>query len=180
MERAAKLQRVEPIHPAPAPQTAVIVVNTPDSWSFQHFLDRASHVITQAAHLSYNKPTPKVLTGRRPSGPVSALWDRMGYSDRVHETRTQTHAIQAASLIWPCRSVLIHPYLSWRIAEMMRMPWALNTSFNSSKKKTVSLVLFGYILVWPAGAALHSDFLHCSPRSPTNPRSCTCHVRLTP
>lgn len=106
-----------------------LIAYTPDSWSFQHFLDRATHVVTQAAHLATK---PKILTGYMGKDMVNALWDRMDLRDRVHASPA-TELV--SRLIWSCRTVLIHPYLSWKTAEMMQMPWASGELYRRHKGK---------------------------------------------
>jgi hypothetical protein len=60
----------------------VLIALSPDSYSFQHFLDRVTHVLTQGRHLSDSTSTPLyVLTGRGGSKTVNELWSRMGYPE---------------------------------------------------------------------------------------------------
>lgn len=63
----------------------------------------------------------------------------MGFADErvIHHPRQR---MELAQLVFACKSVLIHPYLSWRSAEMLGMPWAKGRRhpFDTSSKNVVS------------------------------------------
>ena len=113
------------------------MVNTPDSWSFQHFLDRATHIVAQAAHLS--STTPVALTGRQGASLVQQLWARMGFADGK-TMHSHSGKLNLERLVFSCKTVLIHPFLSWKALEMLRMPWALHYGWEAAPtgKKVVS------------------------------------------
>lgn len=48
---------------------------SPDSWSFQHFLDRGTHVLIQGRHLYANDKPVMAISGRQPGSTVMELWD---------------------------------------------------------------------------------------------------------
>lgn len=130
---------IQPLPTSSEPSTSAVLVSTPDSWSFQHFLDRATHVVGQARHLLFAGSDTLALTGRAGSKLVQEMWRRMGFADDkiLHHPRER---MELAQLVFACKSVLIHPYLSWRSAEMLGMPWARGWRhpFDTSSKKVVS------------------------------------------
>ncbi|BEJ16350.1 hypothetical protein CspHIS471_0509550 [Cutaneotrichosporon sp. HIS471] len=83
---------------------ATLVPNTPDSWSFQHWLDRAAHVVAQSAHLTGGNAN--ALTGERGSDMVQAMWDRIGFAGRVVHRPTEQAVYDA--LLFSCKAVLSH------------------------------------------------------------------------
>ncbi|KAK7001820.1 hypothetical protein R3P38DRAFT_3044665 [Favolaschia claudopus] len=98
----------------PTANSTVIIAASPDSWSFQHFLDRVTHTLAQGRHLSSS--LPHVLTGRRPHmRTVQELWAKMGYTED-HLLHSTSH-VEASTLIFACRAVLIHPWLSLKSLE---------------------------------------------------------------
>lgn len=130
---------IKPLPLDSAANTTALLVSTPDSWSFQHFLDRATHVVGQARHLLPSSNNTFALTGMAGSGTVREMWARMGFADAqvLHHPRKK---LELSQLVFACKSVLIHPYLSWRSAEMLAMPWAQGWRFpfDTSSKKIVS------------------------------------------
>ncbi|CAK9781135.1 unnamed protein product [Cutaneotrichosporon oleaginosum] len=113
-----------------------LVVNSPDSWSFQHWLDRAAHVIAQSAHLTRASAT--ALTGKRGNELVEALWHRIGYSDVVHRPETQ---MTFDALVFSCKAVLIHPFLSWRALELLQLPFIREVPPSPPASKTTVLYM---------------------------------------
>ncbi|KAJ6473971.1 hypothetical protein C8R47DRAFT_1076414 [Mycena vitilis] len=112
-----------PIHPLTADDThsnilpTVLVALSPDSWSFQHFLDRVTHILVQARHLSASNSIPFVLTGRAGTKTVEELWSRMGIpADHILHQNTEA---AADNLVFSCRAVLIHPWLSLKTLELL-------------------------------------------------------------
>ncbi|KAJ6507609.1 hypothetical protein DFH09DRAFT_1000142 [Mycena vulgaris] len=124
-----------------------LIALSPDSFSFQHFLDRVAHILVQGHHLhphsqsqtqsnpnpTSNSTVPYVLTGEDMGDKtVIELWRQMGYSaDHVlHEQAT----IAAERLIFSCRAVMVHPWLSLRTLELMGVP---RSSPSSNRNKVV-------------------------------------------
>ncbi|KAI0777507.1 hypothetical protein BD413DRAFT_181118 [Trametes elegans] len=97
------------------PTDALLIATSPDSWSFQHFLDRVTHIVMQGAHLTLGHPPPDVVTGRSPGPAVSEMWEMLGMEgSRIHYG---TRRIAAKAIIFSCRSPLIHPWPSLRTLE---------------------------------------------------------------
>ncbi|KAF7325974.1 hypothetical protein MKEN_00448300 [Mycena kentingensis (nom. inval.)] len=94
-----------------------IIASSPDSYSFQHFLDRVAHVIAQGKHLYPVTEEVYALTGRGAANTVNEMWAAMGFpSERVlHQSQT----IAAERLVYSCRAVLVHPWLSLKTLEML-------------------------------------------------------------
>ena len=87
------------------------MANTPDAWSFQHFLDRVTHILTQVKTYEINY----VASARPRNRFVSDLWANLGVKpDNIIESGTDS---VAAQLIWSCRTPLIHP---WPTREFLR------------------------------------------------------------
>ncbi|KAJ7366275.1 hypothetical protein DFH08DRAFT_1071826 [Mycena albidolilacea] len=106
--------------PPDATLPTVLVALSPDSYSFQHFLDRVTHILTQSQHLSGSTSTPYVLTGRGGSKTVDELWSRMGYpEDHVLHGKSK---MAAGRLIFSCRAPLIHPWLSLKTLKILGVP----------------------------------------------------------
>jgi hypothetical protein len=94
----------------------VTIALSPDSHSFQHHLDRVTHIIAQGSHLLHGMASdPYVVTGRRGSKTVRRLWELLGY-DRDHVLNKQ-EGVEADTLVFSCRAVLIHPWLSLKSLE---------------------------------------------------------------
>ncbi|KAJ7846887.1 hypothetical protein B0H14DRAFT_3086249 [Mycena olivaceomarginata] len=94
-----------------------------DSYSFQHFLDRVTHILTQGRHLSDSTSTPPT---------VNELWSRMGYpEDHVLHEKSK---MAAERLIFTCRAPLIHPWLSLKNLKLLGVP---RTSPSTSTRNKV-------------------------------------------
>ncbi|KAJ7752477.1 hypothetical protein DFH07DRAFT_825484 [Mycena maculata] len=94
----------------------VTIALSPDSYSFQHHLDRVTHIIAQGSHLFYGSASePYVVTGRRGSKTVQQLWEYLGY-DEDHVLNTK-EGVEAETMVFSCRAVLIHPWLSLKALE---------------------------------------------------------------
>lgn len=122
-------------------QTTAILINSPDSWSFQHWLDRVAHIVAQSSHLMKNRKTV-ALTGRLGVGFVEQMWNRIGFaSDQI--LHRPTSLLSYDHLIFSCKTVLIHPFLSWRALELMGLPFASDNweMYHSSSKHIVSAIL---------------------------------------
>ncbi|KAI0367618.1 hypothetical protein BV20DRAFT_552485 [Pilatotrama ljubarskyi] len=95
----------------------LLVAASPDSWSFQHFLDRVTHVVSQAAHLNLSHATPDVVLDARPRPVVAGMWEMLGFGgEKMHYYAGAP--IAAKNIVFSCRSPLIHPWLSLRTLEM--------------------------------------------------------------
>ncbi|KAJ7603578.1 hypothetical protein FB45DRAFT_995127 [Roridomyces roridus] len=94
---------------------AVTIAHSPDSYSFQHHLDRVTHIIAQGAHLLHGVQRPYAATGRRGPQRVQDLWARLGY-DEEHVLYDQQE-VEAETMVFSCRAVLIHPWLSLKTLE---------------------------------------------------------------
>jgi len=97
---------------------SISIAASPDSWSFQHFHDRVTHIILQGQHLRGTDTT--YITGREPvSSIVSALWQKLvpDAKKRVLHTSAQSWPIRAKELIFSCRAPLIHPWFAQMLAE---------------------------------------------------------------
>ena len=98
----------------------VILAASPDSWSFQHFLDRSTHIILQALRLNLPQgPDTFVLTGAAEQAGVTELWQMLGFSPNQHIHRPGS--LKAKKWIFSCRTPLIHPYPSLRLAELFHV-----------------------------------------------------------
>lgn len=113
-----------------------LLARTSDSWSFQHFLDRVTHVTAQAEHLTRDLSVT-AFTGRAGNARVKGLWDAIGFDeDRVLHAPGGEMSIER--LFFSCKTPLIHPYLSLKTAEQMDLA-GTRPDFDVSlaKKKTV-------------------------------------------
>ncbi|KNC98351.1 uncharacterized protein SPPG_06060 [Spizellomyces punctatus DAOM BR117] len=88
---------------------------SPDSWSFQHFLDRTTHLAIQAGE-HIDTDTYVVSGAKQRQEPVKEMWN---LAFGVKADHLVSSPITAETLIFPCRSVLIHPYFQIRFAELM-------------------------------------------------------------
>ncbi|PBK99769.1 hypothetical protein ARMGADRAFT_918272 [Armillaria gallica] len=95
--------------------TAMVALS-PESYAFQHHLDRITHIIVQGSHLTYGRETPYVITGRQGNGFVKQLWKGLGFDDG-HVLYRARKDILAERMIFSCRTVLVHPWLSLKTLE---------------------------------------------------------------
>ncbi|KAF7319095.1 hypothetical protein HMN09_00245800 [Mycena chlorophos] len=95
--------------------TALIAL-APEAFSFQHFLDRVTHIIVQGEHLHDGHDT-YALTGRLGTRLVQQMWDKMGFPDErlIHSSKS----IAADQLVFSCRALLVHPWLSLKTLELL-------------------------------------------------------------
>ncbi|GAA5907870.1 hypothetical protein JCM6882_004578 [Rhodosporidiobolus microsporus] len=119
---------------------------------FRHHLDRSTHIVAQAAHLTFppsstsstsssvssaSASSPHVLTGRSPSSNsslVPALWGRLGFPPPQVLHTPDSEKVVARRLVWSCRTPLVHPWLSLRMVEMYGL---LNKGKISETRKKV-------------------------------------------
>jgi hypothetical protein len=98
----------------------VIIVTGPDSWSYQHFLDRSTHTMIQALRLDLPPLEDTfVLTGREEQTVVTEMWQMLGFSPNQHIHSPAS--LSAKNWIFSCRTPLIHPYPSLRLAELFHV-----------------------------------------------------------
>ncbi|RKO91931.1 hypothetical protein BDK51DRAFT_34374 [Blyttiomyces helicus] len=123
--RADKLAGL--LQPAHTGRSALFAAS-PDSWSFQHFLDRTTHLVIQASeHLD---DSTDMIVGRISREPaVVEMWDR---AFGVNRSRLVTGTYATDRLVWSCQSVLVHPYFELRFAELMGV--ARNQPMKRRKK----------------------------------------------
>ncbi|KAI0671329.1 hypothetical protein C8Q78DRAFT_1069047 [Trametes maxima] len=96
------------------PVDTLLVATSPDSWSFQHFLDRVTHIVAQGSHLALGQRIDAVA-GRTPGSAVSEMWEMLGFSSsQVHYNSPR---VAAKALVFSCRTPLVHPWLSLRSLE---------------------------------------------------------------
>ncbi|KAG7445099.1 uncharacterized protein BT62DRAFT_951443 [Guyanagaster necrorhizus] len=93
-----------------------LVALSPESFAFQHHLDHITHIIAQGSHLTYGPETPYVITGRQGNGFVKQLWKGLGFDDE-HVLYRARKDILANRMIFSCRTVLVHPWLSLKTLE---------------------------------------------------------------
>ncbi|KAF4317978.1 hypothetical protein JM18_007270 [Phytophthora kernoviae] len=92
----------------------LIVATSPDSWSFQHFIDRVAVVWSQAqlAVPTKKKVDTVIVSGKSP---------RDAIVNEVYELMVGHHlhniTVSARHLVFSCRAPLIHPYTTQRITE---------------------------------------------------------------
>jgi hypothetical protein len=113
-----------------------LLIHSPDSWSFQHFLDRITHVVAQAEHLTRGSNLT-ALTGRRGTARVEGLWRAIGF-DEDHVWHAPERDMTIEKLFFSCKAVLVHPYLALKAMEQMDIAWT-RPEFNVSlsDRKTV-------------------------------------------
>ncbi|KAK0431077.1 hypothetical protein EV421DRAFT_2041418 [Armillaria borealis] len=93
-----------------------MLATSPDSYSFQHYLDRITHIVAQGVHLIDGSDLPYVITGRQGDQFVQQLWERLGFDDK-HVLHSIDADIYAENMIFSCRAVLVHSFLSLRTLE---------------------------------------------------------------
>ncbi|VDC04716.1 unnamed protein product [Peniophora sp. CBMAI 1063] len=112
------------------PVDNLLIATSPDSWSFQHFLDRVVHIIAQGTHLTRTAPV-HVVTGRASGKAVSERWDMLGIpANSVHHRGS----VGAKAMVFSCRAPLIHPWLSYRALEKFGLN---STNVPLEKRKKV-------------------------------------------
>ena len=97
----------------------IIVATSPDSFAWQHFLDRVTILIAQASlvragGIDLNNLT--VVTGAPPRDPfINLVYEALGVKTRLH---SPSHAVTSAkNVIFPCRCPLMHPFHYMYVAE---------------------------------------------------------------
>ncbi|KAL3659723.1 hypothetical protein V7S43_015397 [Phytophthora oleae] len=93
----------------------LVVATSPDSWSFQHFIDRVAVVWSQAQLVipTTTKNGTAIVTGREPRDAiVNEIYDVM-VGQHLHDPQS----VFAKRLVFSCRAPLIHPFTTQRITE---------------------------------------------------------------
>ncbi|KAK0501601.1 hypothetical protein EDD18DRAFT_1347681 [Armillaria luteobubalina] len=125
-------------NPPPIYGTAMVALS-PESYAFQHHLDRITHIIVQGSHLTYGRETPYVITGRQGNGFVKQLWKGLGFDDG-HVLYRARKDILAERMIFSCRTVLVHPWLSLKTLEAFGIDYMKpSTSRNKDGESLTSL-----------------------------------------
>ncbi|KAF1788495.1 Glycosyltransferase AER61, uncharacterized [Phytophthora cactorum] len=84
----------------------LVVATSPDSWSFQHFVDRVAVVWSQAQLVipTVKKTETVIVSGRKPR-------------DAIVNNIYKPESVFAKRLVFSCRAPLIHPFTTQRITE---------------------------------------------------------------
>ncbi len=100
----------------PDAHEAILIATTPDSWSWQHFLDRVTTLWAQALLVMDTSiiSEVEVVSGRQPQKIVGQLYDILGMK-HLHGVKE----IKARQLFFPCRTPLIHPYSIRQINKLL-------------------------------------------------------------
>ena len=100
----------------PDAHEAILIATTPDSWSWQHFLDRVTTLWAQALLVMDTSiiSEVEVVSGRQPQKIVGQLYDILGMK-HLHGVKE----IKARQLFFPCRTPLIHPYSIRKINKLL-------------------------------------------------------------
>ncbi|KAI8801903.1 hypothetical protein BJ742DRAFT_762804 [Cladochytrium replicatum] len=105
-----------PYEPPPEFDT-IVIATVPDSWSWQHFLDRATIVYNQAMLSIPHEDREKVVvvSGHQSlSKFVNEIYSRIGAA-HVHDRERVT----ARRLVFSCRAPLIHPFSTQRLHDVL-------------------------------------------------------------
>ncbi|KAK0491801.1 hypothetical protein EDD18DRAFT_1334635 [Armillaria luteobubalina] len=116
-----------------------MLATSPDSYSFQHYLDRITHIVSQATHLIDGSDLPYVITGRQGNQFVQQLWERLGFDNR-HVLHSISTDIYAESMIFSCRAVLVHPFLSLKTLEAFGIDSMKESSTRNKASSSVSIM----------------------------------------
>ncbi|KAK0469350.1 uncharacterized protein EV420DRAFT_25662 [Desarmillaria tabescens] len=113
-----------------------MIASSPNLSSFQHHLDRITHIVTQGAHLTLGSDLPYVITGRQGNQFVQQLWERLGFDDEhvLHSVNTDVYA---ENMIFSCRAVSVHPFLSLRTLEA----FAIDSMKESSTRNKIMYII---------------------------------------
>lgn len=96
----------------PTDHSSLLIASSPDSWSFQHFLDRSTHIVQQGSHLTLLDNRRAVLTGRKGSDRVQEMWSFLGYAESKGQLVHSKKEVSADRIVFSCRTPLVHPWLS--------------------------------------------------------------------
>ncbi|EFC38113.1 predicted protein [Naegleria gruberi] len=116
---------------------SLIISTSPDSFSFQHFLDRVTVVWGQATLENSETAGRKssILAGKEPTNQfVNEIYQIIAHN-HFHK-----RAIYAKKVIYSCRSPLVHPFTTQRISN--EILFQLNLSFDIPFKDRKKIVYF--------------------------------------
>ncbi|KAE8881005.1 hypothetical protein PF005_g14611 [Phytophthora fragariae] len=93
----------------------LVVATSPDSWSFQHFIDRVAVVWSQAQLVlpQIEKNDTIIVTGKTPRDAIVNEVYQVMVGQHLHEPKL----VAAKRLVFSCRAPLIHPFTTQRITE---------------------------------------------------------------
>lgn len=95
----------------------LVIATVPDSWSWQHFLDRVTVVWCQSmldAGDSFMSKNVTLVSGTQPQQRVNELYDIMRVK-HIHGVPR----VAAKKLVFSCRAPLIHPFTSQRFNDLI-------------------------------------------------------------
>ncbi|KAG7390438.1 hypothetical protein PHYPSEUDO_007961 [Phytophthora pseudosyringae] len=113
----------------------LVVATSPDSWSFQHFIDRVAVVWSQAQLVipTEKKSDTVIVAGKEPRDSiVNEIYEVM-VGGHLHERQ----AVLAKRLVFSCRAPLIHPFTTQRITENMLQSLPSPTSTPDSERDII-------------------------------------------
>jgi hypothetical protein len=104
----------------------LVVAHSPDTYSWQHFLDRSTHIVQQGAHLVPDRQSDgrgrAVLTGRKGIDRIQEMWALLGFSESKGEHIHSHNVVSADRVVFSCRAPLVHPFLSLGAIETLGGP----------------------------------------------------------
>lgn len=116
VEKAPSSMKAADAAPPATDIGTLVVAHSPDAYSWQHFLDRSTHIVQQGAHLvaprSLNGRGRAVLTGRKGTERVQEMWALLGFSETEGEHIHSRNVVSADRVVFSCRTPLVHPFLS--------------------------------------------------------------------
>jgi hypothetical protein len=111
----------------------LVISHTPDSYSFQHILDRSNRVLLQNQHLWKNKSdvifTSEVPHHSYPHGKF--ILDKLNVN-QFHNVNTN-QKVCAKQIIFSCKTPRIHPYQSLLLNSIMN----INNKISLTEKKII-------------------------------------------
>ncbi|ETL25559.1 hypothetical protein L917_04360, partial [Phytophthora nicotianae] len=113
----------------------LVVATSPDSWSFQHFIDRVAVVWSQAQLVipAMRKNDTIIVAGKEP---------RDSIVNEIYEVMVGQHLhnpewVFAKRLVFSCRAPLIHPFTTQRITENILHSLPLPTSATKADRNVI-------------------------------------------
>ncbi|KAL7678582.1 putative glycosyltransferase 61 [Plasmopara halstedii] len=93
----------------------LVIATTPDSWSFQHFMDRVAAVWSQAQLIipTTAKKDTVILSGETPRDAIVDEIYELIVGQHLHKLKS----VHAKRLVFSCRAPLFHPFTTLRITE---------------------------------------------------------------
>ncbi|KAI9907011.1 hypothetical protein PsorP6_003314 [Peronosclerospora sorghi] len=116
----------------------LIVATSPDSWSFQHFIDRVAVVWSQAQLVipTTRKNDTVILSGRIPRDAIINDIYEVMVGQHLHTPESVT----AKHLVFSCRAPLIHPFTTQRITENILQTVPSPSNVSESDRNIVLLL----------------------------------------